>query len=142
MTNDQNLTILITEDDDGHADLIKEGLKDAGVRNPMIRFSNGLEVWEFLQKNKNLVNENEKKYLLLLDIKMPMMDGVEVLKSIKEDDVLKLIPVIMLTTTDDPREIDQCYQYGCNVYIKKPISFQRFAETLKRLGLFVMIVTV
>jgi CheY-like chemotaxis protein len=142
MTNDQDLTILITEDDDGHADLIKEGLKDAGVRNPMIRFSNGLEVWEFLQKNKNLVNENEKKYLLLLDIKMPMMDGVEVLKSIKEDDVLKLIPVIMLTTTDDPREIDQCYQYGCNVYIKKPISFQRFAETLKRLGLFVMIVTV
>ena len=86
--------------------------------------------------------EKDKSYLLLLDINMPIMDGVEVLSRMKESENLKAIPVIMLTTTDDPREIENCYQLGCNVYITKPVDFVEFAETLKRLGLFVQIVSV
>ena len=73
---------------------------------------------------------------------MPIMDGVEVLKRMKSKEDLKKIPVIMLTTTDDPREIEHCYAIGCNVYVTKPVNFSDFAETLKRLGLFVQIVSV
>lgn len=137
-TKYKDLIILIAEDDDGHADLILEGLKDVGVCNEMTRFSNGLDVWNFLN-NQTFADNN---FLLLLDINMPKMDGVEVLKKIKAHDLLKTIPVIMLTTTDDPKEVEACYQFGCNLYITKPIDFMKFAETLRRIGLLIQIVKV
>ena len=68
------------------------------------------------------------------------MDGVEVLEKLKGDETLNEIPVIMLTTTDDPREVENCYELGCNFYITKPVDFGIFAKTLKRLGLFIQIV--
>ena len=70
------------------------------------------------------------------------MNGVETLELIKKHPNMKDIPVIMLTTTDDQREVDKCYQLGCNVYITKPINFTLFAETLKRIGLFIQIMKV
>ena len=74
--------------------------------------------------------------LLLLDIKMPRVDGVEVLRQLKSDPQTALVPVIMLTTTDDPREIQRCYELGCSVYITKPVDYQAFVEAINRLGLF------
>ncbi len=139
----KEMIILIAEDDDGHAELIKEGLEDSGVCNKTLRFSNGEEVWRFLSgTGDNEVRSNAKSYLLLLDINMPKMDGFEVLRRIKSSDELKEIPVIMLTTTDDPREVEECYKLGCNMYITKPVEFGIFAETLKRLGLFIQIVKI
>jgi CheY-like chemotaxis protein len=135
------ITILIVEDDEGHSILIRENLKNAGVFNPIKNFYNGKEVCDFLQEN--IINsDNGKSYLMLLDIKMPKMDGIEVLKKLKGDPKLKSIPVIMLTTTDDPVEIQTCYNLGCNAYITKPVEFNSFVETLKRLGLFLMIINV
>ena len=143
MENYKEMIILIAEDDDGHADLIKEGLEESGVCNKIIRFSNGEEIWNFLSRTGGkFVRDKNKNYLLLLDINMPKMDGVEVLKRIKSDDELKDIPVMMLTTTDDPREVEACYKIGCNMYITKPVDFIKFAETLKRLGLFIQVVKV
>lgn len=137
------ITILIAEDDDGHAELIKGHLKESGVGNEIIHFRDGQELWDFLSgKSVDFCLHHNHSYLILLDIRMPRMDGLEVLKKIKEDDELKNIPVIMLTTTDDPREVDACYKLGCNCYITKPIDFMRFAETLKRVGLFIMILRV
>ena len=139
----KEMIVLIAEDDDGHAELITQGLKKSGVCNKIIRFSNGEETWQFLAGTDGKESRDKKKsYLLLLDINMPIMDGVEVLKRMKGSEELKKIPVIMLTTTDDPREVEHCYQLGCNVYITKPVNFNAFAETLKRLGLFVQIVCV
>ena len=138
----KELVILIAEDDEGHAELIMQGLKKSGVCNRMIHFVNGEEVWNFLTgKNDGEKFSDDNTYLLLLDINMPIMDGVEVLKRMKDSDVMKRIPVIMLTTTDDPREVDRCYELGCNVYVTKPVDFSMFAETLQRLGLFVQIVS-
>ena len=71
---------------------------------------------------------------------MPRVDGVEVLRQIKSDPRTALIPVIMLTTTDDPREIQRCYELGCSVYITKPVDYQGFVEAIKRLGLFLQVV--
>jgi CheY-like chemotaxis protein len=132
------VTILIAEDDDGHAELVRAQLLDAGIRNPYRRFRDGLELWSFLD------GEGRKggAYLVLLDIRMPRMDGVEALKRIKADPGLSMIPIIMLTTTDDPREIEECYQLGCNCYVTKPVEFKAFTETLKRLGLFIVIMRV
>ncbi len=143
MNNYKDLVILIAEDDDGHAELIKFGLHDSGVCNELIRFKNGLDVWEFLNgMNENLSLDHSKSYLLLLDINMPNMDGVELLQKIKSSNKLKEIPVIMLTTTDDPREVETCYQLGCNMYITKPVQFDKFAEVLKRMGLFIKIIKI
>ena len=143
MENYKEMIILIAEDDDGHAELIKEGLEESGVCNKIIRFTNGEEVWQFLSRTGDKkVRDKNKNYLLLLDISMPIMDGVEVLKRLKSDVSLKEIPVIMLTTTDDPREVEACYKIGCNMYITKPVDFVKFTETLKRLGLFIQVVKI
>lgn len=143
MNDYKDLIILIAEDDDGHAMLINEGLRESGVCNTIIRFKNGLETWQFLVGKSETENlNNTKSYLLLLDINMPLMDGIELLQKIKADAKLKDIPVIMLTTTDDPREVKTCYKYGCNMYITKPIQFDKFAEMLNRMGLFIQIVKV
>jgi CheY-like chemotaxis protein len=142
MENYNELIILIAEDDNGHAELITEGLHESGICNKTIRFENGHEVWQFLNNEASQTNNTlNRKYLLLLDINMPKMDGVEVLRRLKSNPHLKNMPVIMLTTTDDPREIDECYAIGCNLYVTKPIDFVKFAETLKRLGLFIQIVS-
>lgn len=142
-TNRTEVTILIAEDDDGHAELIREHLGDAGISNPLIRFTNGQEVWDFLAcGGPGPCREDQQAYLLLLDIRMPKMDGVEVLKRIKADPALRAMPVIMLTTTNDPREVQQCYELGCNCYVTKPVLYQNFAEALKRLGLFISIIQV
>jgi CheY-like chemotaxis protein len=143
MANDENgLIILMAEDDDGHAQLIRERFESAGVHNPVMRFRNGQEAWDFLSGTAKPSIETGKRYLLLLDIRMPGMDGVEVLRRVKGDPHLKNIPVIMLTTTDDPKEISTCYELGCNNYLTKPVEFGKFAEVIKRLGLFLMIVKV
>ncbi len=143
MVKYKELTILIAEDDDGHAELIMSGLKESGICNDLIRFVDGKQTWDFISgKGKDMVLDKNKSYLLLLDINMPKMDGIEVLERIKGNEDFKNLPVMMLTTTDDPREVEKCYALGCNIYVTKPVDFLKFAETLKRLGLFIQVVKV
>jgi CheY-like chemotaxis protein len=144
MANDRDeLTILIAEDDDGHAELIRLALEEAGLTNPILRFPDGQQVLDFLFKRGPEPHREEGRfYLLLLDIRMPIADGVQVLRETKNDPALKNLPIIMLTTTDDPREIQLCYDLGCNCYITKPVGFSAFAESLKRVGLFLKVVRV
>ena len=139
--NSNGVTILMAEDDDGHARLVQERFESVGVHNPLIRFKDGQEAWDFLS-GAVPGREPGKAYLLLLDIRMPGLDGVEVLQRVKSDPGLKNMPVIMLTTTDDPREISRCYELGCNNYLTKPVEFQKFTEVIRRLGLFLMIIKV
>ena len=149
----KEVTILIAEDDDGHAELICDNLKEAGIHNPMIRFRNGQEALDFFfgpsqpQPGQSRAGDESQRvpgraYLLLLDIRMPKIDGVEVLRQIKADHTLKHMPVIMLTTTDDPREIRNCYELGCSCYVTKPVDYQQFSAMLTRLGLFLLVVQV
>jgi len=141
----KEVTILIAEDDDGHAELIIDNLKESGVNNPIIRFSDGREALDFFfgqPAGTAPRRESGRAYMLLLDIRMPKVDGVEVLRQLKEDHELKNMPVIMLTTTDDPREIRNCYALGCSCYVTKPVDYQKFSEMLTRLGLFLLVVQV
>ncbi len=139
----KELVILIAEDDEGHAELIKQELIDSGVCNKIIRFVDGEDVWNFLSGTGSSKGyESAKKYLLLLDIKMPRMDGLELLKKIKSSASLKEIPVIMLTTSNDAEEVEACYKAGCNMYISKSIQIEELADILYRMGLFLQIVII
>ena len=131
-------TILITDDDDGHAFLIEDNLRRSGVNAPFLRFSDGQEVLDFLfGRTTEPLFEHDHPYLLLLDIRMPKVDGVAVLRQIKADANLRKLPVIMVTTTDDPREVDRCHDLGCSVYLQKPVSYDGFASAITKLGQFV-----
>jgi CheY-like chemotaxis protein len=137
------ILIVLAEDDDGHASLVQRNLERAGLTNSLQRLNDGQEALDFLRGEGAYAGRNSNQsVLLLLDIKMPRVDGVEVLRQLQSDPRTALIPVIMLTTTDDPREIQRCYELGCSVYITKPVEYQRFVEAIKRLGLFLQVVRV
>jgi len=146
MGDAKELQILVAEDDDGHATLISRAFKDAGFNNRTLRFVNGEQVWRFLSGEVNPavgeIFDPRKRYLLLMDINMPRMDGIEVLKRIRADAVLKGLLVIMLTTTDDPREVQKCYNLGCNAYMTKPSGFSAFAQAFKHLGSFLQVIEI
>lgn len=136
-------TILIADDDDGHAFLAEGSLRRGGVHAEFLRFSNGQEVLDFLfGKTKEPAFVRGHPYLLLLDIRMPKVDGLTALQQIKADPELHKLPVIILTTTDDPREVDRCHDLGCNVYVTKPVSYEAFARAIEGLGRFVSMVKI
>ena len=137
------VTILIAEDDDGHAALIRKNLQRAGIHNEILRFTDGQEVIDFLfAGGEGPRRQHGEPYILLLDIRMPKVDGIEVLRRIKADSELCKLPVIMLTTTDDPVEIEKCHEMGCSSYITKPIDCDNFVNAIRQLGLFLQIVAV
>lgn len=139
----KEVVILIADDDAGHVRLIEKNLSRAGLHNPVQRFENGQQVLDFFSQKRPGPSRNPgTSYLLLLDIRMPKVDGVEVLRRLKADDELRKMPVIMLTTTDDPREVERCHALGCGSYMVKPVDYDRFAEAIKNLGLFISLVEV
>jgi CheY-like chemotaxis protein len=139
----KEVKIILAEDNQGHATLIRKNLKRAGIMNDIIHFADGQQTLDYLFKNsKELNRESGVPHLLLLDIKMPKVDGFEVLKEVKKDKELRKIPVIMITTTDDPQEVEKCHKMGCSSYITKPIDYDKFVESIRKLGLFLMVVEV
>jgi CheY-like chemotaxis protein len=135
------LVILLAEDDDGHAQLIQRNLKRAGVVNDIVRTKDGQEALDYVRSQGRYADRPPgAPLLILLDINMPKVDGIGVLQGLKSDPSTAQIPVIMLTTTDDPREVDRCYALGCSVYITKPVQYDSFVDALKRLGLFLEII--
>jgi len=135
------LTILVAEDDDGHAELIRLQFKRAGLTLPMLRFADGQEVLDFLfRRGAGPHRQSGRSYLVLLDIRMPKVDGMTVLRAIKSQPELMKLPVIMLTTTDDPKAVDECYDAGCSLFMSKPTDAGTFFEALRRLGLLLQMV--
>ena len=136
-------TVLIAEDDDGHAALIEKNLRRAGMEKPCHRLRDGQETLEyFLGSCNTQQGKIWGRYLLLLDINLPRVNGIEVLRVMKEHEVLKRVPVLMLSTTDDPQEVETCHSIGCNFYLTKPTEPETFAQAIIRIGSFLDIVTV
>jgi len=136
------VVILIADDDDAHVALIQRNLKRAGISNEQLVFSDGEQVLHFLKGEGERRRQSGTPYLLLLDIKMPRIDGVEVLRRVKNDPELRKMPAIMITTTEDPREVERCHSLGCSNYITKPVEYDKFVEAIRRLGLFLLVVEV
>ncbi len=137
------LVILMAEDDDGHAYLIEQNLREGGLVNTIVRARDGQEALDFIRcEGAHAGRVPNGPLLVLLDLNMPRVDGEEVLRRLKADPRTDQLPVIVLTTTDDPREIRRCYELGCASYVTKPVEYDKFVEAVRRLGLFLSIVRV
>ena len=141
MTNP--VTIVMIEDDEGHARLIERNIRRSGVNNEIIPFTNGTDAMKYLfgADGSGLVHKGQA-LLILLDLNLPDTTGIEILKQVKENKFLKSAPVVILTTTDDSQEIKRCYELGCNVYITKPVNYESFANAIRQLGLFFSVIQV
>ncbi len=137
------VTIVMVEDDEGHARLIEKNIRRAGVTNEIKAFRDGTSALAFLlgADGSGEVHAGQP-LLMLLDLNLPDMTGVDILKVVKENEILKRTPVVVLTTTDDQREIQRCYDLGCNVYITKPVNYECFSNAIRQLGLFFSVIQV
>ena len=135
MVEHENIKILLCEDEEAHADLIKLNLFRSGLGNEIVHFNNGLKLADFLFNDQTLARN--EKYLVILDINMPGLDGRQVLERIKHDKRTQNIPVIMLTTAEDEREVQRYYNLGCNLYLPKPMEYDDFCSVVHQLGLFI-----
>ena len=130
--------LLLAEDNKGHAGLIRMNLKRSSFRKTIIHFLDGQEILNFFyMKGKKPHRERDVFYILLLDIRMPKVDGIEVLRQIKQDVNLNQMPVIMTTTTENPETMEECYDLGCDQYIVKPVDYNEFAKTFQELGTYI-----
>lgn len=144
MSNDgKPVTIIMIEDDEGHARLIEKNIRRAGVSNQIVPFTNGTSALEYLMGPDGTGQVNQGRQLLvLLDLNLPDMTGVDILEKVKGNEHTKRSPVVVLTTTDDQREIQRCYDLGANVYITKPVDYDGFANAIRQLGLFFSVMQV
>ena len=144
MSNDAKpVTIIMIEDDEGHARLIEKNIRRAGVNNEIIPFTNGTDALSYLFGPDGSGNVSAGRSLLvLLDLNLPDMTGVDILDKVKNNVHTKRSPVVVLTTTDDSREIQRCYDLGANVYITKPVNYDGFANAIRQLGLFFSVMQV
>ena len=135
--------IIMIEDDEGHARLIEKNVRRAGVNNEIIPFGNGTEAMAYLlgPDGSGVVSAG-RQLLILLDLNLPDMTGIDILEKLKANVHTRRSPVVVLTTTDDAREIQRCYDLGANVYITKPVNYEGFANAIRQLGLFFSVMQV
>jgi len=142
-TNAKAVTIAMIEDDEGHARLIERNIRRAGVNNEIITLTDGTSAVKYLFGEDGSGKASAgRAQLVLLDLNLPDMSGVDILAKLKSNRHTKLSPVIVLTTTDDEREVQRCYDLGANVYITKPVEYESFANAIKQLGLFLSVMQV
>ncbi len=130
----QAVEILLVEDNPDDAELAIRALKKSNLANHLLHLQDGAEALEYLFNEKN-----SKPKLVLLDLKMPKVDGIEVLRQLKSNEKTKVIPVVMLTSSKEDRDIIESYQLGVNAYIVKPLNFEQFGQAVNQLGLFWMV---
>jgi len=135
--------IIMIEDDEGHARLIERNIRRSGVNNDVLPFTNGTDALRYLFGGDGSgLDHKGQALLILLDLNLPDMTGIDILRQVKENKYLKSTPVVVLTTTDDSVEIKRCYELGCNVYITKPVNDESFATAIRQLGLFFSVIQV
>jgi CheY-like chemotaxis protein len=130
-------TILLAEDNKKDVELTLEALSEHSLANHVVVVKDGVETMAYLRYEDNYkLRKQGNPAVLLLDIKMPRMDGIEVLKAIRSDDKLKTIPVVILTSSREESDLIKSYELGVNAYVVKPVNFKDFIEAIKQIGIF------
>lgn len=130
-------TILLAEDNPRDIELTIEALSENNLANNVVVVKDGVEALEYLRCEGIYKRcKNDIPAVLLLDIKMPRLDGIEVLRSIRNDDKLKALPVVMLTSSREEPDLKKCYMLGVNAYVVKPVNFKDFIDAVKHIGVF------
>ena len=139
----REVTILLVEDDPGHARLIDKNLRRSNISNDVVTIGDGQQALDYLfSEGQYEGHKCPSPLLVLLDLNLPVLDGYQVLQHMKADERSQRIPVIILTTTDDAREVSRCYELGCSVYVTKPVDYEQFSGAIRKLGLFLAVVTI
>ena len=138
----QEKIILLVEDDPDDVELILRSLKKYNISNKVTVVSDGQEVLDYLFTRGAYANLDREAMpaVVLLDIKLPKIDGIEVLRRLRADERTKLLPVVMLTSSREQQDLVNSYKYGCNSYVRKPIEFNEFAEAVSKLGLYWLLI--
>lgn len=136
---EDRVTIVVVDDDDGHVELVRRNLRRAGISNDIQAFSEGVGALDFVFR-RGAHSARSERLLVLLDLNIAgSIDGFEVLRQIKVDHKARRVPVIVLTTTDDPRDVDRCYDLGCNAYVTKPVDPAALRHSIERLALILSV---
>jgi two-component system response regulator len=134
--------IILVEDNPSDADLIKRALNKNNVANKILHLKDGQEVIDYLFGEgqwKGRTTANTPK-VILLDLKMPKVSGIEVLKKIKSNEETRSIPVVILTSSKEDPDIKECYKLGVNSYVVKPVGFEEFSSTVAQMGLYWLLI--
>ncbi len=137
----QNEKILLVEDDPKDVELTLSALADNSIANEVVVTRDGTEALDYLYRRGSYAARADRDpVLILLDIKLPKVDGLQVLHQLKSDDRLKALPIVMLTSSNEEKDVVRSYNLGVNAYVVKPVDFDEFAAAIKQLGLFWMII--
>lgn len=129
--------ILLVEDDPKDLELTLRALAENNLANRVTAVEDGVEAMDYLRyEGKYKLRKQGYPAVVLLDIKMPRMDGIEVLRAIRSDDKLKTIPVVILTSSREEPDLKRCYELGANAYVVKPVDFKEFIDAVKQVGGF------
>ena len=137
--NPNTVDVLLVEDNTSDAELTIRELKKHNLANNLYHVRDGEQALDFIYATGNFAGTRDILYrpkVVLLDIQLPKVNGIEVLKKIKEDPRTKLIPVVILTSSKENPDIQKCYSLGANSYIVKPVNFEGFAEAIRNLGFY------
>ena len=136
--NGEPILVLLIEDNDDHAELVIRTLAEHRVANKITRLSDGQAALDYLFRRAQFADPatSPRPHLVLLDLRLPRVDGLEVLSVIKESPDLRLIPVVVLTTSETERDIHQAYSYYANSYLVKPVGFDQFSQMMDELGFY------
>jgi len=130
-------TILLAEDNPNDIELTLMALKDHHLANNIAVVNDGVEVLEYLRCQGQFADRIPgHPAMILMDLKMPRMDGIETLKEIKKDPELRLVPVVMLTSSREDHDLLESYSMGVNAYVVKPVNFNQFIEAVRQIGVF------
>ncbi len=133
----QSMEIILVEDNKSDADLIMRALKKNNVTNKIVHLQDGQEALDFFEASYSAANGMEAiPRIILLDLKMPKVNGIQVLAQLKSNEQTKNIPIIMLTSSKEESDLDECYKLGVNSYVVKPLTFEDFVKTVSQLGLY------
>ncbi len=132
------LTILLVEDNLDHAELVIRNMEDFQVANTIIHVEDGEAALDYLHGRGKYADRQQfpLPHLMLLDLRLPKVDGLEVLKKVKTDEVLRPLPVVILTTSEAERDMAMAYEYHANSYVTKPVIFEEFSKLLRDLGFY------
>lgn len=136
-----SVDILLVEDNPADAELTMRALRRANLANAVTWIKDGAEALEFIFRDGAYAERSSANpKLILLDLKLPKVDGIEVLKRVKADDRTRVIPVVMVTSSAEGRDIAESYKLGVNSYVVKPVEFEQFSETMAKAGFYWMLV--
>lgn len=129
--------ILLVEDDPNDIELTLNALEEYNLSNEIVVARDGVEALDYLYRRGNFAKRPAgHPVVIMLDLKLPKLDGVQVLRQIKTDQTLRLVPVVVLTSSKESQDLAECYKLGANAYVVKPVRFSEFIEAVKHIGIF------